>query len=244
MFKKLIAFLFLCFFTTQIASAQLSSFTLTVTKTDETCTGNGTLTFAASGITSGATIVYKTYKLPNTTTPIASQSTGLLTGLVSGNYLVIATQTFNGSSNTQQQEIIIDKLITPLVYTVSTTASQCIIGGTITVAVSAGNAAFYEILSGPMIRPLQSSNIFLNVPAGSYQIRVFDSCGEALVQPCIVTNEAGGMQINQADYDDIPLPSCNSISIKNSIALTGPVPPIYPLTFTYTIYQLDPAAKS
>ena len=239
MFQKFIAFLFLYFFTVQIACAQLSDFALTVTKTDETCTGNGTLTFAASGVTSGATIVYKTYKLPNTTTPIASQSTGLLSGLISGNYLVIATQNLNGASNTQQQEIIIEKLITPLVYTVSTTSSQCIIGGTITVAVSAGNAAFYEILSGPITRPPQSSTIFLNVPAGAYQIRVFDSCGEALVQPCIVTNEAGSMQINQADYDDIPLPSCNSISIKNSIALTGSVPPTYPLTFTYTIYPPD-----
>ena len=239
MLKKVIAFLFFYFFIVQIASAQLSSFTLTVTKTDETCTGNGTLTFAAAGVSADATIVYKTYKLPNSTIPIASQSTGLLTGLVSGNYLVVATQTLNGISNTEQQEIIIDKLITPLVYTVSATLSQCIVGGTITVAVSAGNAALYEILSGPITRPLQSSNIFTNVPAGTYQIRVFDNCGEALVQPCIVNGIGGSLQISAAFYDDVPLPSCNSISIKNVISVSGIVPPTYPLTFIYTIYPPD-----
>ncbi|WP_318639968.1 T9SS type B sorting domain-containing protein [Flavobacterium ardleyense] len=239
MFKKFIAFLFLFFFIVQIASAQLSSFTLTVTKTDETCTGNGTLTFDTSGVSTDATIIYKTYKLPNNTTPIASQSTGLLTGLVSGNYLVIATQTLNGNSNTEQQEITIDKLITPLVFTVSATGSQCIIGGTITVAVSEGNAAFFEILSGPITRPLQSSNIFTNVPAGAYQIRVFDNCGEALVQPCTVISTGASLQILAAVYDDVPLPSCNSISIKNTIILSGTVPLAYPLTFLYTIYPPD-----
>lgn len=236
MFKKIIILLTFCLFSVQFASAQLATFTLSVTETNETCTGNGTLTFEATGTSPGATVIFKTYKLPNSTTPIASQSTAMLTGLISGTYLVIATQTLNGESNTQQEEVIIEKLITPLIYNVSGTNSQCSIGGTITVNVTSGNPAFYEIISGPIIKPFQTSNVFTDIPPGTYEIRVFDECGEALVKTYTVFSDSPSIAFSPATYDDVPLSSCNSINIKNAIIATGGAVISYPLTFTYTIY--------
>lgn len=235
MFKKITFLLTFCLFAVQSAVAQLSPFTLNITETDETCTGNGTLTFEALGTSTGATVVFKTYKLPNMTTPIASQSTLMLTGLVNGTYLVIATQTLNGQSSTQQEEIIISKLITPLIYNVSGTNSQCDLGGTIVVNVTSGNPAMYEIISGPVIRPLQTSSLFTDIPAGTYQIRVFDECGEALVKTYIVFSSLPNISFMSATYDDVPLPSCGFISIKNTI-VSGSGTVNYPMTFTYTVY--------
>ncbi len=236
MFKKIIFILTLCLFTVHIASAQLQPFVFNVTSTDESCTGNGTLTFEATDITPGATVTFKTYKLPNTTIPIASQTTTMLTGLVSGTYLVIATQNLSDESNTQEQSVIISNIITPLIYNVSGTNSQCSIGGTITVNVTSGNAAFYEIISGPVIRPLQTTNIFSDIPPGTYEIRVFDECGEALVKTYIVFSDSPSIQFSPATFDNTPLLSCNSINIKNAIIASNGAEITYPLTFTYTVY--------
>ncbi len=236
MFKKIIFLITLFFVTMQFASAQLAPFTLNVTETDETCTGNGTLTFEATGTQSGATVIFKTYKLPNTTFPIASQSTSMLTGLVSGMYLVVATQTLNGQSSSEQLEVGIEKLITPLIYNIIAINSNCVTGGTITVNVTAGNAALYEIISGPVTRPLQTSNIFSDLSAGSYEIRVFDECGEALVKTHILFSDSPSIDFSQATYGDVPLVACNLINIKNGIIATGGAVITYPLTFTYTIY--------
>ena len=64
-------FVFFFFLLSQFSYCQLSNFTLQVTPTNETCTANGELNFSVSGTTTGSTIVYSIYQLPNTTTPIA-----------------------------------------------------------------------------------------------------------------------------------------------------------------------------
>ena len=93
-FKKyqlgLVLFFFFCFFTVK---GQLTNFTFSVTPTNETCTGNGSLSFSVANTTAGATITYAIYLLPNSTTPIATTSLPTYGGLSAGNYQVIATQT-------------------------------------------------------------------------------------------------------------------------------------------------------
>ena len=71
---------FLLFFITN-SYGQLSSFTLNVTPTNETCTGNGALSFSVSSTASGATMDFAIYLLPNTTTPIATVTSLTFTGL-------------------------------------------------------------------------------------------------------------------------------------------------------------------
>lgn len=167
---------------TQFVQGQISNFTLNVTATSESCPANGRLTFVVSNTTAGSVILYSVYLLPNVTTPISVQSTTSISGLTAGSYRVIATQTLGSESGSQQYDITISNSITLLTYQTTSTNEICSNDGTITVNVTTGTASSYEIFSGPMTRPLQTSNLFSGLTAGVYQIRVIDSCGQAVVQ--------------------------------------------------------------
>lgn len=71
-----------------IYQCPITAFTLTVTQTDETCPGNGSLTFAVSGNDPAATMTYTVYELPNTVTPITVQTANSISGLTQGDYQV------------------------------------------------------------------------------------------------------------------------------------------------------------
>jgi gliding motility-associated-like protein len=164
----------------QSAFSQLTDFTLSVASTSETCTGNGALAFTTTGTTAGSSLIYSVYLLPNTTTPIATLSANSLTGLTAGNYLVVATQSLGNLTNTAQQNVVVGNLVTPITFQVSGAPGNCS-NGTITVNAQ-GNIVSYEIISGPVTAPAQASNVFSGIPVGTYNIRVTDSCGDALVQ--------------------------------------------------------------
>ncbi len=239
MFKKIIMSLLLLFSIVQYASAQLQPFVLNVEATNETCTGNGTITMQAANTAVGAIITFNTFQLPNLTTPIASQTTPTLTGLVHGDYRIVATQKLDSELNTQTQDITIFDATSPLVYTVSGTNSQCVTGGSIIVTIVSGNAVQYEIFAGPVIRPLQNSNIFENLPAGTYQIRVFDNCGEALVKTYILFSDFPELEITPSTITPGALPQCGSIIVSNTITISGEGVIPYPITFTYTVFPPD-----
>lgn len=213
--KKLCLFLFIFF--AQFANAQLSNFTLNVTKTDEVCPNNGTLNFFVSNTTPGSVILYSVYLLPNTTTPISVQSATTLSGLSSGNYRVVANQTLGVNSGTQQQNITIVNLVNPLLYQVTSTNENCGNDGTITVGVTSGTVLNYEIFSGPMTRPLQNSNTFSGLTAGIYQIRVFDTCNQGVVQTYTLLRSDTNLNLTI-----IPpyLSSCTSVNIGFSFQST------------------------
>ncbi|MGQ3088769.1 hypothetical protein, partial [Flavobacterium sp.] len=71
------------------AAAQL---TVDVTVTDELCPGGGALSFTVSNADPNVPVNYKVYKLPNTATPISNNSNTSVSGLIDGDYLVVATQ--------------------------------------------------------------------------------------------------------------------------------------------------------
>jgi gliding motility-associated-like protein len=172
-------FFFVFFF--QWSFAQLSSFSLVVTKTDETCTGNGSLSFTVQNTTPGATIIYTIYNLPNVTTPIATLSTNSFTGLSAGNYRVIATQTLGNFSNMQLLDIQIFDVRNNIIFQLSSQQLTCNTG-TITATVLSGQPVTYEIVSGPVMFPPQATNSFTNLGPGSYNVRVIDACGDGYVQ--------------------------------------------------------------
>lgn len=181
--RSLVKFVLFLVLTVTYSYGQLPDFTLNVTKTDETCTGNGTLSFTTQGTASGATVVYSIYLLPDTTTPIIVLTANSFTGLSSGLYRVVALQSLGAESNSQQLDIeIVDSRI-PLVYQVSSSTLSCYVTtGSITVDVTQGIPVTYEIISGPIIVPPQASNVFTNLVAGTYDIRVNDNCGDGIVQ--------------------------------------------------------------
>lgn len=223
-------------FISQIGFSQLSNFTFNVTATNETCLGNGSLSFNVANTVAGASMDYSIYLLPNTTTPLIVVTSPTYTGLNGGNYLVIATQSLNGNSSTKQQNITIINSIQTLAYSISSTKVRCLNDGIISVNLTAGNPASYQLISGPVTTQPQSSNIFNNLPIGVYQIRVLDVCGEASVQTYTLERVAISLIIEGVTFPQSELPSCNTILVSNFMGALSTFQVAYPLTIQYTIY--------
>jgi gliding motility-associated-like protein len=226
----LICFLLLSF----ASSAQLSDFTLSVTKTDETCPGNGSLAFATQNTTAGATVVFTVYLLPDTTTAVATQSTLTLGGLVAGTYRVVATQTLGNQSGQQQQDIAINSLVIPLNYEVTGVPGTCE-NGSIQVNVLTGTAVSYEIISGPVTVALQTSPVFPLLPPGTYQVRVFDNCGEGVVKSYTLTGSTPGLTIQPGVFPESVLPACDEIAVRHGLVAPSGTVIAYPLTIELTV---------
>jgi gliding motility-associated-like protein len=224
----------------QNAFSQLTDFTLSVTATSETCTGNGALHFATSGTTEGAAMIYSVFLLPDTTTPIATLTATSMTGLTSGNYLVVATQTLGNLTNSQQQQISIANEIVALSYEVSGDPGNCA-NGTITVTAQ-GNVASYEIISGPEIVPPQTSNVFPGLAVGTYNIRVTDTCGDALVQTFTLKGSTF-MLVSQLSLG-CSLVDCDTVqalfTVNADIDNHPDMVIAYPLQVTITVYPPTP----
>lgn len=227
--------LLLAFFFTTFSYAQLPVFTLTVTPTDETCPGNGTLTFSAANTDPAATVTYTVYHLPNTSSPIAVLTSNLLNGLTAGDYRIIATQQLGTISNTQTQDVTIVANLTPLAYTIAGTPVTCNNNGTMTVNTFAGTAVAYEIISGPMTAPLQASNVFTGLSAGLYQVRVFDNCGQGWVTTHTLFASLG-TTFTWAESNQSELVDCNQITIINTLAPDINSAITFPVTITYTVH--------
>jgi gliding motility-associated-like protein len=231
---RLFISLFGCVFLNQISYAQLGAFTLQVSATNETCTANATLTFSVTGTTPGSIILYRIYKLPNLTTPIAVTNTNALSGLTSGNYRVEAIQSLGSLSNTQQQDILITNLIVPVVFqTTSQPALYCGMTGTITATASQGVPVAYEIISGPILVPLQPSNIFTGLSPGDYVVRVIDACGDGVVQAHYLPVPPPNLSV--AINQNCELLTCTTKSIEALVTANPGTAIGYPIQVQLTI---------
>ena len=222
-------FFMLC---SSLMQGQLTDFSFTVQKTNETCESNGTLSFSVQNTTAGAVITYSIYLLPNVTSPITVTTQNNYTGLNSGTYLIIATQNLSGQTNSQQQTVIILDQVVPLQYQLQGQEAVCINNGKITVLVTQGQAVNYEIISGPILKPLQTSNIFTELSAGVYLIRVYDSCGNAVVQTYTLFELPTTIDISPVN--NITIVDCTHAIINQTIT-AGDGVIFYPLTILYTI---------
>jgi len=234
-FRANYALLILLFFSFS-AFAQLPNFTLTVTPTAQTCLGNGSLSFAVSGNNMSASIDYTVYLLPNTTTPVSTITTATLSGLVSGTYQVVATQSLNGQSNTATATATIANNVIPITYNLVPTQVRCGNDGKITVSVTGGAAATYEITAGPVTAPAQTSPVFNNLPIGLYTVRVYDTCGEALVKSTTLIQLSPGISISNGGPATGLLPTCSTISVMNQFVPVANKNIFYPLTVQFTIF--------
>jgi gliding motility-associated-like protein len=213
--KKLLP-LILFFLFSNFSFGQLTNFTLQVTVVDETCSGNGVLNFTVANTTPGASIVYSIYRLPDVTTPIAVTAANSFTGLVSGNYRVVATQSLGTLSNSQQQDVTIVNHIAPFQYNLTSQNVLCGNDGKIFVNVTQGTAVNYEIIGGPMTFPLQTSNVFSGLTVGTYQVRVFDSCGDGIVEDITIARPSiPNINISGFVTGDI---TCTTIDVQIGIS--------------------------
>lgn len=236
-FKKI--FFFVLFLATSIGHAQLADFNFDVVSTDETCAGNGAMQMSVSNTTAGSEIIYKLYLAPDFTNAIAETTTDSFGSLQSGNYRIIATQSFEGWTNSQQEDVIIQDLVIDLDYEISyTTLTDCDVTATLAVNILTGNPASYEIISGPVTAPPQSSNEFSGLPSGTYIVRVYDTCNDALSKTFTML-----LQTNNLDISPAKLPviydSCTSALATNTITPAAGTTIVYPLTITYTLHPPD-----
>ena len=212
------------------------SFTFTVTPTSENCSGNGTLSFTASDTDSNGSIVYEVYLLPDTSVPLATVTGNSLGGLSAGNYRIIAKETVGTVVTTQQQEVTISFAVVPLTFTIQTFNQACSANSNITVNTTSGVGVSYEIFSGPITFPLQSSNTFSGLPVGVYRVRVFDACGSGVVSTFTVTLNPTGLNVDAPTFANASPPSCNLTVVQNNITpATGTVIG-YPLNIQYIVH--------
>ncbi|WP_250601340.1 gliding motility-associated C-terminal domain-containing protein [Flavobacterium amniphilum] len=217
-----------------LSFGQLSDFTLNVTAVNESCPGNGRLNFSVSNTTAGATVVYTVFKLPDVVTPITVTSANSFTGLIAGNYRVVATQSLGAESNSQQQDIVIVSQIVPLTFDLVGQNEVCGNDGMITANVTQGNAVSYEIFSGPVIRPLQASNVFTGLIAGTYQVRVFNACGEGVVRSYVVSLISSGLIITSPN--NIEFLSCSETVEHQFFSHSATTDILYPLAVECTVF--------
>ena len=209
---------------------------LNVIVTNETCTGNGLLAFSVTNQTSGVPVFYAIYLLPNTTTPLVTTTLSTYGGLVSGNYLVIATQTVGSTTTSTQQNVIILNQIVALNYTISFESVKCGNDGQITVNVTSGNPVSYQLLLGPVTTGIQTNNVFSNLPAGQYNIRVFDNCGEGLVQTFTLTSLVSSLNIGAPNISSSGTPNCDFINVFHILTPTANTQIFFPITVQVTAY--------
>ncbi|MFY0482698.1 T9SS type B sorting domain-containing protein [Flavobacterium sp. PLA-1-15] len=233
--KKIILFVF--FLTTSIGYSQLTDFNFSVVSTSETCAGNGTLQMTVSNTTSGSEIVYQLYLAPDFSNAIAETTSDSFNSLQSGDYRVVATQSLNGESNFQQEDIIIEDLVIDLDFGVSyETFTECDVTGTISVNIVSGNPSSYEIISGPVTMPLQASNEFPGLPSGTYIIRVFDECNNALSKTFTMQLANNRLTISPSTLP-VVYDSCNSVQVSTVISPSPGTQITYPLS---VVYAIDP----
>ena len=229
-------FLLLLFVTT--LNAQLSDFKFNVTKTDEFCLDNGTLSFTVSNTSPKASILYKVYKLPNVADAIFVSSANSLSGLSAGEYKVIALQSLESKQNSKEETIsILDKKV-DFDFVVTSTNQSCSAGGSIIVTATSGALSRCEIFSGPITREGQKSNVFNNLPGGTYKIRAFDRCGNGKVKTYTLSLVNSVLTISDPIYPDAVNVICDSIRVNNIItASSGNIN--YPLTVKHTLTPMD-----
>lgn len=216
----------------QTSYCQLSAFSLNVAHTNETCENNGTLSFTTSGTTSGATMLYSIYLLPNTTTAIGVTAGNIYSGLSAGNYRIVATQSLGTESNSQQQDVVVLDQIVELEYSIVGESHLC--DQKITVHVTQGIPVQYEIISGPVLKPLQTSNVFTGLTPGVYLIRVFDNCGDGIVQNyTLVDSSSEGLQIGL--ITTITNADCDSATFTQALNNASTEDFLYPITIHYLL---------
>lgn len=223
-----------------ISYAQL---TVSVTPTDETCPGYGALSISVANADPAAPVVYKVYLLPETTIPVWNSTESYVPALQDGDYLVTATQQIGGNTTTGQANATIGSLYVPIEFYISNTTATCNTGTDMTITVTAGSPATYEITSGPVTTPPQSSNVFSNIPSGTYEVRITDTCGNGFTGTHTFVTEQTTLTLAGPEFPDTVFSSCNTVNAQFTVSTPTASGIVYPLDVQITVTPPDGSAN-
>ena len=147
-------------------------------------------------------------------------------GLGAGIYDIKAVKkTAPHTTLTQQVTVRADN--EPIAYTAQYIPALCTGNGSIRVKVTSGKFPLtYTLINadnGTVVRPRQSSNVFLDVPAGNYKVKVTDNCsfggGNASTQVVVASNQILKFTKIREDLPNKSQPlvheySCNFVAFK------------------------------
>ncbi|MCW0508195.1 UDP-N-acetylglucosamine enolpyruvyl transferase [Riemerella anatipestifer] len=230
-----------------------AQFTINITTVPETCTGDGKAIINIGNTTVGSVFEFVTYKLPNTSTPyrvtnsVIANSTSLSHeegSLPAGNYSVKINEIRGLESRSQTASFSISNEFKELNFSNDVNYSCGL--ANITVNVSSGFPISYELrTSAGVVRPPQASNIFNNVPAGTYNVIVTDKCGNTKGLSVTTTAETNNYTFVTATTNQLGfnfLSSCNTynhiINIRRNGSSNIPVEK-FPIQITYKITAPD-----
>lgn len=145
----------------QVTINLTNSLSMIVSKTDATCSTNGSITITASGGTN-----YE-YSINGGNT---WQSSNTFNNVAPGTYSVLV-RTVGGTCQTPPQQVVIN-LLNTLSMTVAKVDANCS-GGSITITASGGTAPFQYSINGG--NTYQSSNTFTGLAGGTYNVMVRDA---------------------------------------------------------------------
>jgi gliding motility-associated-like protein len=240
-FKYMWVLLFFASLWCQNTFAQLLDFELTIIATDETCTGNATFTFTINNPTPGAVILYSVFLQPNVTVPVSVSTVPFVGSLSAGTYTVYAVETLGTTSITKQKDIsIVSDTLDPIQISAHSLTNSCnTTGGDIIIDVMSGNPVNYQITQGPQVMPLQTSNVFTNMPQGVYLIIAYNECGEAW--PYNYFHEVNPQLpvVSDPIFQNVLSGDCNTVTITNTLQYPANTAIVYPITVTYTIIPPD-----
>lgn len=227
-----------CILMSGSAYCQLMNFNATAVVTDEGCAGAGGVSFDVTNATPGADFLYTIYSLPGMEVEY-SGSDPVYNGLISGNYSAIISQSLGNESNTVTLDFIVADATAGVVYTLQALSENCSGGNSIVVNVVSGNAVGYEIISGPVIIPTQSSNIFTGLTSGTYNIRVYDECGQGIVTTFTALFQPQAPVFDVPDFESPDATGCDTTTLVNSMSYPPGTIISYPLTVQYVIHASD-----
>src|SRR5690554_1498800 len=236
--------------------AQLPSFTLDITVTPETCFENGVIDVEVDGVAAGATVSYVIYKMPDEVTSVATAAGGAapnypasFTGLDSGDYKVVATQTLGADTGVEMQIVTIDDDTDPVTSETTQITHYILCGndGEITVTLNQGTATTYQlsqqqpdgsyqIIAGP-----QPSNVFSGLTAGVFVITIEDAqCGNFVsMSHTIPFAPLGPVEFLGSELAPLfGVDDCDAsfVMVKQGIQVPAAA---FPITVTFTVYPPD-----
>jgi len=197
---------------------------LAVRAEDEWCSNGGGvfLSVVGQGANNSDYDFYYKKDSDATYTPFVSKFEGIGAGIYD---IKAVKKTAPHTTLTQQVTVRADN--EPIAYTAQYIPALCTGNGSIKVKVTSGKFPLtYTLINadnGTVIRPRQSSNVFLDVPAGNYKVKVTDNCsfggGNASEQVVVASNQILKFTKIREDLPNKSQPlvheySCNFVAFK------------------------------